>query len=214
MESKLLFPILLLLIPNLVISIIVWLCYRKASYPASEKYFTFWPRFFASFVDGVILWPVAVIPHFLLLYEIPLFIGYLFRLITSFSWLLYSIWMHSKYGQTVGKMVCKVKVLDSNTESSISSRHAVLRDSVPLLISSIIFLYQTFLVFGKGISIKSLVDIKTIIDGGATYTWLLLGFPMLWFVAEIVTMLTNNKRRAVHDFIAGTVVVRTTIRES
>ena len=29
-----------------------------------------------------------------------------------------------------------------------------------------------------------------------------------WFVAEILTMLTNKKRRALHDFIAGTVVVR------
>jgi uncharacterized RDD family membrane protein YckC len=29
-----------------------------------------------------------------------------------------------------------------------------------------------------------------------------------WFVAEILTMLSNEKRRAIHDFIAGTVVVR------
>jgi uncharacterized RDD family membrane protein YckC len=27
-------------------------------------------------------------------------------------------------------------------------------------------------------------------------------------VAEVVSMLTNNKRRALHDYIAGTVVVR------
>lgn len=32
---------------------------------------------------------------------------------------------------------------------------------------------------------------------------------LLWFVAEIVTSLMNQKRRAVHDFIAGTVVVKT-----
>jgi uncharacterized RDD family membrane protein YckC len=30
-----------------------------------------------------------------------------------------------------------------------------------------------------------------------------------WNVAEIVTMLTNAKRRALHDLIAGSVVVRT-----
>jgi uncharacterized RDD family membrane protein YckC len=29
-----------------------------------------------------------------------------------------------------------------------------------------------------------------------------------WFVLELLTMLTNNKRRALHDFIAGSVVVR------
>ena len=30
---------------------------------------------------------------------------------------------------------------------------------------------------------------------------------------EVVSMLTNRKRRAIHDFIAGTVVVRTNIEE-
>jgi uncharacterized RDD family membrane protein YckC len=30
----------------------------------------------------------------------------------------------------------------------------------------------------------------------------------LWFLAEVVTMLTNEKRRALHDWIAGSVVVR------
>ena len=35
----------------------------------------------------------------------------------------------------------------------------------------------------------------------------------LWYVAELVTMLFNRKRRAVHDFIAGTVVVRTAAME-
>jgi uncharacterized RDD family membrane protein YckC len=29
-----------------------------------------------------------------------------------------------------------------------------------------------------------------------------------WYLLEVITMLTNDKRRAVHDFIAGTVVVR------
>jgi hypothetical protein len=41
--------------------------------------------------------------------------------------------------------------------------------------------------------------------------WLLTGIPGLWFLAEVLTMLTNRKRRALHDFIAGTVVVRTNI---
>jgi len=39
--------------------------------------------------------------------------------------------------------------------------------------------------------------------------WLLSSLPMLWFLAEVLTMLTNKKRRALHDFIAGTVVART-----
>lgn len=36
---------------------------------------------------------------------------------------------------------------------------------------------------------------------------------LIWYFLELVTMLTNRKRRALHDFIAGTVVVRTHLRE-
>jgi hypothetical protein len=40
-----------------------------------------------------------------------------------------------------------------------------------------------------------------------------VALPLLWFLVEIVTMLTNGKRRALHDFIAGTVVIRTNATE-
>jgi hypothetical protein len=54
------------------------------------------------------------------------------------------------------------------------------------------------------------------IENGQTFNengpalWLTL-VPGFWFFAEVLTMLTNRKRRALHDFIAGTVVVRTNI---
>jgi uncharacterized RDD family membrane protein YckC len=31
---------------------------------------------------------------------------------------------------------------------------------------------------------------------------------VIWFIIEIVTCLLNEKRRALHDYIAGTVVVK------
>ena len=33
----------------------------------------------------------------------------------------------------------------------------------------------------------------------------------IWFWSEFITMLTNKKKRALHDFIAETVVIKTTI---
>ena len=35
---------------------------------------------------------------------------------------------------------------------------------------------------------------------------------MGWFLLEIVTMTFNSKRRALHDFIAGSVVVKASAR--
>lgn len=45
----------------------------------------------------------------------------------------------------------------------------------------------------------------------STAFWLLALIPLVWFVAEVLTMLTNERRRALHDFIAGTVVIRTNV---
>ena len=33
-------------------------------------------------------------------------------------------------------------------------------------------------------------------------------FQQIWIWSEFIVLLTNRKRRAIHDFIAGTVVVR------
>jgi hypothetical protein len=39
--------------------------------------------------------------------------------------------------------------------------------------------------------------------------FLILGFgALLMFFIEVVTMITNRKRRALHDFVAGSVVVK------
>jgi uncharacterized RDD family membrane protein YckC len=32
---------------------------------------------------------------------------------------------------------------------------------------------------------------------------------LVWILLELITMLANKKRRAIHDFIAGSVVIRT-----
>jgi uncharacterized RDD family membrane protein YckC len=50
-----------------------------------------------------------------------------------------------------------------------------------------------------------------IVEGGRALEWVLAAVSrsqLLWFMAEILTMLSNRKRRAIHDFLAGTVVVR------
>ncbi len=36
---------------------------------------------------------------------------------------------------------------------------------------------------------------------------------LVWTATEVITMLMNGKRRAIHDFIAGTVIVRTNLEE-
>lgn len=164
-----------------------------------HKYSTFWPRFFAALIDTLIFIPVGSIYSYAFSHStsVPLLI--LACVVNSSALLLYQIWMHGRFGQTLGKMVCKVVVLDV-LERPLSMRQAVLRD-----IFSVILL-----------PVGLLIDIPLVIQGvnvsvstnPTTMDWVLGYSASIWLVVEIVSMLTNKKRRAVHDFIAGSVVIR------
>ena len=82
--------------------------------------------------------------------------------------------------------------------AKLSMPQAFLRDSVYIALTTVA------VIFG----------IPGIIDGGNSFqnpntvsARILVYASLAWFVVELVTMLTNSKRRALHDFIAGSVVV-------
>lgn len=196
---------------------ITWWFYRK--YPAylDQQYRTFWPRFWASITDGLVLLPLALIAQYYLtldtsfwdtarwLYVVIFILNY------TYPW-VYSIYMHGRFGQTVGKMSTCVRVVDVKTEAPITFRHALLRDSVPILILITLLIYESYqLLTGLPISESYFNPDWSALTEREVWTVLIV---YVWWFAEFVTMLTNDKRRAVHDFIAGTVVIRTNIEES
>lgn len=187
---------------TIVLSALVYSHYRRSVSKTSERYETFWPRFLAPNIDSLILWPVVGgFNALLVLYEIPLLFSIMMNLSIYFVHYFYTIYLHGKYSQTYGKMACKIKVVKVDTEENITFRTAIIRDCIPLVIS--LFLLVTNFDFYMNMSKNTDVEFSDV-------QWIII-VPFAWFFAEIVTMLTNSKRRALHDFIAGTVVIRTNI---
>ena len=167
-----------------------------------NKYQTFWPRFWALFLDGF----VVGIPLALVLFAIqgaealrPAAEAYVDQ-ISQFVGIAYFVLMHAKYGQTVGKMATKVKIWDKTEAKEITFRQSLMREIVPAIFAFIGLVY--FL--GFGVADES---------GGLTETAVLVLIStaiisIAWSIVEIVTMLFSTKRRALHDLIAGTVVTR------
>ncbi|QIL77584.1 RDD family protein [Hymenobacter sp. HDW8] len=105
--------------------------------------------------------------------------------------ILYSVFMNYRYGQTLGKMVAGIRVSTMDKTNTLTLRQAILRDSIWI-----------------GFAALSLSGIS---DSLPMSFALCLSFAfLLWPLADIITMLANPQRRAAHDFIAGTVVVKVT----
>ena len=164
------------------------------------KYHTFWPRFWAGWIDSLVLLPLWF-ADFLIWANVSslalLVPWYLFYAVVE---PMYTIGLHAKYGQTIGKMVMGVKVLDIS-EQKLSLKQAVLRDIVPLVLT-ILGVASMLPSVVRGINPYSPEFELTTLDLIAIYA------GIGWALVELVTMLSNPKRRAIHDFIAGSVVVR------
>ncbi len=111
------------------------LCHQQAT-PVSppdpvSKYDTFWPRVGASVVDSFVLMPLTAMASFFgsqvnsLAGEVSL------NYLTTLLFYSYSILLHGTYGQTVGKRVARVRVLDIS-EGKLNMSQAIARDGVPL----------------------------------------------------------------------------------
>ena len=171
---------------------------------APDRYQTFGSRFLAGIVDSIVFIPLVIADHFLFQEGRPLLVLIFWAIISYSSYSIYSVIMHAKYGQTLGKMVAKVKVLNETETDVPGFKRALLRDSI----------YITMTLF------SIIRFIRLLINEGFTEAYynsdvnLYFGyFSIGWLLLEFVTMLMNSRRRAFHDFIGGTLVVNAPSRK-
>lgn len=164
-----------------------------------EKYQTFTPRLFALIIDGLIFLPLYFLDNVIKEASLSPVIFSLWLLILNIAHPLYSILLHGVYGQTLGKMVAKVKVVDA-FENPITFHHAVLRE-LPYLsfnFSLIFFTMQQT----PNVEQPNLFTPDSVAD-------IILFLMVGWTFVDIAVFFISDKCRALHDFIAGTVVIKT-----
>jgi uncharacterized RDD family membrane protein YckC len=174
------------------------------------RYAGFWPRLGAMVVDTVVMVPIIALSAWTwsgsrtvaLLTEVPL----------ACVFALYNIYFVGRWGQTIGKMILGIKVvaLDGNVAGYSRGffRHAV--DLAFSLATSALTLYALLSVTNHEFDLLAFnARLELLSTKTAAWTdilnWLLVG----WTLSELVVLLLNDKRRAIHDYIAGTVVVHT-----
>ena len=171
-------------------------------------YAGFAPRALALFIDSAIWIPINIVFHSFFIGKTDSMALVSYLLLTVFS-LAYPVVFHAQWGQTLGKMVSRIMVTGLKGER-IGYSKATLRSSVDILlmslyVSGVVSMFATWQ--GPELSSLSYMELNASIRerNAASDLWLTLG--LIWTGSELIVLLLNEKRRALHDFIAGTVVI-------
>lgn len=168
---------------------------RNEEETKAKRYQTNGPRFIAAIIDGVLLMTIVILFELLPIWD---WSASLISFISLALPVAYSILMHARFGQTLGKMALSIKLLNKDEKSEISIGQAVLRSIGPLVyVVSFILNALIASMFGP----QSFEAIAILL-------MVLMFIYWCWGLVEIVTMLFDEKSRALHDYIAGTVVIR------
>ncbi len=153
-------------------------------------------------MDSIILWPLSSLTEYLevhagqLLFSIGIFIF-------SITYSAYFVVSHAKYGQTIGKRILGIKVVDISESAILNFKRSVLRESPWIIANIILFLY-----FFIALILLKQMDFEKAKNNYWNFSTII---SIIWILIEFVTMLTNHKRRALHDFLAKSVVIKTDI---
>lgn len=162
------------------------------------RYKTFWRRAGALFIDGLILRPLSMMSPDI---KPGSSMGLVFlAAVLSLASVAYSTVMHAKFGATTGKMAAGVIVLDERGDRIPGWRQALKRDVLSYGMVTGAFILEAMLV-----RMNTETERVGVLVFASGIAFAALGV----FLAELLSALTNPRRRSVHDLIAGTVVVKT-----
>jgi uncharacterized RDD family membrane protein YckC len=160
---------------------------KKGLKMVEKKYNTFWRRLVARCIDGFIIGFIFSIIN-LVSILINLQLTSLLSNMAYFTYLIYNFWFHYRYGQTIGKRIMEIKVLNLSG-SQINFWQAIIRETLVFTMLSVHQVYKYF----------QLTRSDLIMVGVFNITLLLI---------DLSIVVINNKKRTLHDLITKTVVVR------
>jgi uncharacterized RDD family membrane protein YckC len=172
------------------------------------NYAGFWRRFGAVWLDfliflpliALVLWGNQHVRLFQLYYFIP---GHMFSL-------FYNVYLVRRFGGTPGKRIMGISIRKTDG-SPVGYREAVLRylpeallaalGTAGLIYAMLSFSDVTYASMSFSERGKQIIALAPAWYEPVNVTL------AIWLFSEPIIMLTNRKRRALHDFIAGTIVL-------
>jgi len=172
-------------------------------------YSTFWRRVSAQLLDVVFILPVVAISVALAGLGRGTYV-----VLAALMWLFnfgYYIYLVKRFGGTPGKLFLGLRIVQLNG-LAVSYQQASLRYIVFLFLSTCSFLALVVATLAMTDADYASLDwrhraVAQVALAPSWYPWT-ERLLHIWVLGLVIVMLTNSERRTIHDFIAGTVVVR------
>jgi uncharacterized RDD family membrane protein YckC len=176
----------------------------------NEKvYAGFWRRCGAALIDYLLFVPVVVISQYVA--SISMSIAMVSTVFSSLVFYLYILYFHYKFGATIGKAAVGIR-LTLPDGRKIGLKQAMVRSSVDIALGLCAVVAVVIAIS------KAVPDIYLTAGWQARGNYLNTLHPTwgetltivsaVWFYSELFVVLLNKRKRAIHDFMAGTVVVK------
>lgn len=173
------------------------------------QYGGFWRRFGAYWIDVAIWLPLSLVVVWL---SSTSRYFYLLNLIPGVAiGIWYNVYLVKRYGGTPGKLLLKLRIAKVDG-TPIGVKEAFLRYAV-------FFGLTTLTSVAVALAALKMSDVEylslafknrglALIDKAPAWYGLTDMLLQIWIWSEFVALLTNKQRRALHDFMAGTVVLQ------
>lgn len=162
-----------------------------------------WLRYWAQMADVVVLWPVSTV-IFLVRdhcdsWSAKVTLDGVYVLLV---W-CYFVGMISRSGMTLGKMLFAVKVVDVRTGGSVPVGRAALRETLLAVPALTLLMARALIMWAVGNDKVEAAPLLRFM--WEARIWIFFG----WLLVDIGTMFFNAEGRTLHDYLAGTKVVKT-----
>ena len=169
----------------------------------SHSYGTFWPRFWALLIDGLIL---AVLTP-LTIYNTTQWKNSPLLLVIACIQMAYKPFFEYVYSATPGKMALRLKVV--NYEYSKASLNGILLRNIFGIAGSLISVVLRLFIFYQPVFLQNLPIQSTSVTNIATMASVLVGAAIfIIYLVDLGFLLSSAESRSLHDRIGKTFVIK------
>ena len=174
-----------------------------------KVYAGFWKRFCAGFADGLILMPLVVFFVWIEGFDRTLAIA--ITIPSSIMYAMYHVFFNARLGGTPGKLAVGIRITKPDG-SRISWPEAWKRSSVYLVFALVVLVVEVWALTqvdpSRYASLRWIERAQLLQEHFSAWYSFVTILQNTWIWSEIVVLLFNKRKRAIHDFIAGTIVIR------